>query len=306
MQGQGPTDVYNMNQNPNNNAGNPNQSGNPYISSMQQANNASHAFTSPSYPGVNPYMQSEQQQPSVHNPNYTEKLYDTKNDLEHGSLDSPAEIHKMMRMGFIKKVYGILTLQLLLTISFMSLAFIESFNQYLKTNLALFWVALGLSIFILIPLICFRKVARTVPTNYILLFAWTLCESYMLATAVAATDPQIVMLAGVGTLAITFSLTLYACTTKTDFTYCGGILFCLASMLLVWGIFNIIFGFRGNTVYCLLGLVVYSFYLIYDTQLIMGKFGSEYSIDDYIFAALTIYLDIINLFLYLLQLLSKK
>ena len=53
-------------------------------------------------------------------------------------------------------------------------------------------------------------------------------------------------------------------------------------------------------------VVIYSIYLLYDTQLIMGKFGNEYSIDDYIFAALNLYLDIINLFLYILQILGAS
>jgi FtsH-binding integral membrane protein len=38
----------------------------------------------------------------------------------------------------------------------------------------------------------------------------------------------------------------------------------------------------------------------------MGKFGNEYSIDDYIFAALNLYLDIINLFLYILRILGAS
>ena len=45
--------------------------------------------------------------------------------------------------------------------------------------------------------------------------------------------------------------------------------------------------------------------LIYDTQLVIGKFGREYEIDDYIFAALAIYIDIINLFSFILRLLGK-
>lgn len=219
---------------------------------------------------------------------------------------SPVEINSMMRMGFIRKVYGILSIQLLLTVAFMSCAFIESFNIFLKTHLVYFWIALAGSLIIILPLICFKKLARGVPQNYILLFLWTLCESYMLATAVAYYDPRIVMLAGIMTMAITVSLTIYACTTKTDFTFLGGLLFCLVCMMLCWGIFSLIFGVIFETLYCILGLLLYSVYLIYDTQLIMGKFGVEFTIDDYIYAALNIYIDIIQIFLYLLQLFGRR
>ncbi len=43
-------------------------------------------------------------------------------------------------------------------------------------------------------------------------------------------------------------------------------------------------------------------------QLVVGGKHNKYRIgvDDYVFAALNIYLDIINLFLYLLQLLSDR
>ena len=50
----------------------------------------------------------------------------------------------------------------------------------------------------------------------------------------------------------------------------------------------------------------YSLYLIYDTQLILGKFGSEYNIDDYCFAALNLYIDIIYLFIKILYLIGNS
>jgi protein lifeguard len=265
---------------------------------QEQSNNQPYQnFNTQSH--ANPYMQggaSNHQEPNN---------YNIKSDLE-SNLSPSQDIHMSIRMGFIRKVYGILSFQLLLTVCIMSLAFIDSFNHFLKNNLTLFWITFGVSVAILIPLVCFRSIARGVPQNYILLFLWTLCEGYMLATCVAFYDPLTVIFAGFLTLAVTLSLTVYAFTTKTDFTMCGGLLFCLGTILFIWGIFTIIFGPILNTLYCVLGLVVYSIYLIYDTQLIIGKFGVEYNIDDYIYAALTIYLDIIQIFLYILEILGKR
>lgn len=50
------------------------------------------------------------------------------------------------------------------------------------------------------------------------------------------------------------------------------------------------------------GAFVFSLYLIYDTQLMMGG-KHKYALDpeEYIFAALNIYLDVINLFMYILM-----
>ena len=50
------------------------------------------------------------------------------------------------------------------------------------------------------------------------------------------------------------------------------------------------------------GALVFSLYIVYDTQLMMGgKHKYALSPEEYVFAALNLYLDIINLFLYILM-----
>jgi len=220
--------------------------------------------------------------------------YDYKKTLEYA-----------LRIGFIRKVYGILSIQLLLTVFMCALTFIDSVRYFFLHNMWLFFTTVILSIVIIIPLLCIKDLARRVPTNYILLLLWTFCEAYMVATCCANYDPIIVLEAVFLTCAVTISLTIYACTTKTDFTVCGGMLFVMICLLLCLGILSIFLPFL-NTLYCVCGVLVYSIYLLYDTQLIMGKFGNEYEIDDYIIAAIMIYIDIIQIFLYLLQLLGDR
>lgn len=56
-------------------------------------------------------------------------------------------------------------------------------------------------------------------------------------------------------------------------------------------------------------VMIFSFYIVYDTQMMIGNaFGAshEFEVDDYVFAALNVYLDILNLFLYLLQLFGNR
>lgn len=52
--------------------------------------------------------------------------------------------------------------------------------------------------------------------------------------------------------------------------------------------------------------VVYSVYLLIDTQTVLGGKHRELKMDDYILGAIIIYVDIISLFLKLLRLLGKK
>jgi len=60
-----------------------------------------------------------------------------------------------------------------------------------------------------------------------------------------------------------------------------------------------------KTLYCVIGVCLFSVYLIYDTQLILGEFGRKISVDDYVFAAIALYLDIIRLFVYILNLVGR-
>ena len=55
------------------------------------------------------------------------------------------------------------------------------------------------------------------------------------------------------------------------------------------------------------GALVFMVYIVYDTQLMIGG-KHKYSLDpeEYVFAALNLYLDIINLFLYLLSIIGAS
>ena len=55
------------------------------------------------------------------------------------------------------------------------------------------------------------------------------------------------------------------------------------------------------------GALIFSLYIVYDTQLMMGG-KHKYSLDpeEYIFASLNLYLDIINLFLFILRIVGSS
>lgn len=213
------------------------------------------------------------------------------------------------RMGFIRKVYGILSFQLLLTV-ILCLAAMSSksyFNFMMSApGMALFIFSIIMSLITCILLVCFRKLSRTTPTNYILLTLFTLCEGYTVSYSCAMSSPKIVLMAAIMTLGITLALTLYALTTKTDFTFMGGMLFVGCTVMLLIGIFMM---FTSNPFLHVLfsgfGVLLYGVYLIYDTQLLMGNKKHELELDDYILGALFIYLDIILIFLYLLDILNS-
>lgn len=112
---------------------------------------------------------------------------------------------------------------------------------------------------------CSRSLARSVPTNYILLSIFTFCISYLVAFVTTAYDPATVIMAAVMTAGIVVSLTIYAMTTKTDFTVLGGFLWIFGMTFCLFGMLFAIYGQLANTVYCAIGVILFGFYLIYDT-----------------------------------------
>ena len=169
----------------------------------------------------------------------------------------------------------------------------------------LFYVFMVITIITVYALACYPKVARSVPINYILLFLFTIAEAYMISIIASYYDSTTVLMAGGLTAAATVGLTIYAFYTKKDFTKLGGFLFALILVLIVGGIFAIFIRNKWlNLGLAILGVLVFSIYLVFDTQLIIGKNERKFSIDDYIMAAMNLYLDIINLFLYILQILG--
>merc|ERR1712048_172251 len=103
------------------------------------------------------------------------------------------------------------------------------------------------------------------------------------------------------------ALGAWAMTTKKDFTFGNVFLFIFAidiMHLIIWLFFsrmefgNILISIGGATTFCL--------YLIYDIQTLMSGKRTTMDIDDYIFAALMIYMDIIQIFIKLLELFGEK
>lgn len=174
------------------------------------------------------------------------------------------------------------------------------------------WIAIAAAIIafaLSCLLICVKSVARSVPTNYLLLLAFTLLEAYTVAFCCATVKDGLVVLAAAAmTAGIVVSLTVYAVFTKTDFTACGGVLSVLGGAFMIFALFSFMYGPTMNLIYCIIGVIVFGIYLVFDTQYIVGGKNRKHHInrDDYIIGAMLLYLDIINIFLYILEIIGKK
>jgi len=217
-----------------------------------------------------------------------------------------------VRAGFIRKVYTILSFQLLLTVAIATPIALKGM-EYKHVVMPLVAVSIFGSLATICSIMCCRDTLRQYPTNYVILFIFTACEGVLVGYASMMYTWQSVLVAAGVTAFIFVALTLYACFTKTDFTGFGPYLFAFMLALVGMGFVISIFSLFGLSfkplimLYNFCGVLLFSFYIIFDTQLIMG--GShevQFTIDDYCFASLSLYLDIINLFIHLLALLGER
>jgi len=209
-----------------------------------------------------------------------------------------------MRKGFIKKVYGILAIQMLVTVAcIVPFYTVPALKVFVIINPGIVWVAFAMTIVFMCVISCNPQLARTFPHNYYLLGGFTLCEGLLLGCILVHQTG--VLVAAVITAVIVIALTIFAVFTDIDFTGMSPYLLCALIGLTAFGIVAMILQIPWLTsLYAALGAMLFSMYIIHDTQTIVGGKHITYQIgvDDYAFAALVLYLDIINLFLYILHL----
>ena len=127
-------------------------------------------------------------------------------------------------MGLIRKVYYILLVQIAITllVTLLTISIDEMRITIASTPGIVIIAAIILSFILLSGLGCAKSLARTVPINYVLLFAFTLCITYVVAYLCAVVNDSFLVVKAVFiTASLVASLTLYACMTKTDFTKKG-------------------------------------------------------------------------------------
>ncbi|XP_006624530.1 protein lifeguard 1 isoform X2 [Apis dorsata] len=216
---------------------------------------------------------------------------------------------KSIRNGFIRKVYSILMCQLLITVGMIALFLYHApTNKFVMTHPELFWICFVSTIVLIICMACCSSVRRKAPMNFVFLFLFTIAEGFLLATAASTFKSEEVLLAAGITSVVCLGLTLFAFQTKFDFTGLNSILFVALLIFVVFGIFAMIWHGKIMTlVYASIGALLFSIYLIYDTQVMIGgKHKYSISPEEYIFAALNLYIDIINIFLYILTIIGSS
>jgi FtsH-binding integral membrane protein len=215
------------------------------------------------------------------------------------------------KSGFLRKVYSLLSVQLLVTFVISLACMTPNARATIVPFIQLHSTAFNILTFVplVLVLIGLNFMKDKYPMNYVMLGVFTVLMSLdigvvcaVVADAGHAKDCALALLL---TVTIFCSLTAFTFWSKTDFNYLHGWLFSSLMALIVLGLVQIFFPF-SNTVALLVdafGVLVFSGYIVYDTsKLDSGVWGP----DDYITATIEIYLDIVNLFLYILDILLRS
>ena len=167
----------------------------------------------------------------------------------------------------------------------------DDFRKFVLQNGWLHFICLVIALITMCVIIC-TDYGRRVPHNYILCAIFTTCEGYAIAGVTAVYEDETVILAGLETALVSIALTIYAMYSKTDISVFMGLAFvayfALLPIILIGSLFMSMQAV--HIVYCVIGLILYSLFLIIDTKMICDKgktFGNyDVSYDDYIICAM--------------------
>ena len=242
---------------------------------------------------------------SIEYNNLNEPLLDVGKDDDH-ELDK--EIEQNIREGFIVKVFGIIACQLIFVFFIVLLGFqSETFHELLLTSNLLYILSVISLIGCLIIIIFNQSLLKKVPTNYIILFIFTFSSGWIIAIYTLNFSPSAVLTTLFLTLCTVIILIIYAHFTKNDFSVIGGSLCSFLNLIILCSLVLIFINIPLlELILIFFGLIIFSIYLLFDVKLVIGTGAIKYKEDDYILAALNIYIDIIYIFVRILGLLNKN
>ncbi|KAM9860147.1 fas apoptotic inhibitory molecule 2b [Aulostomus maculatus] len=217
---------------------------------------------------------------------------------------------KTIRRTFIRKVYAILMVQLLVTVAIVGLfTFCAPVRFYIQTHPNLYMLSYLMFFATYIALSCCGDLRRQFPWNIILLVLFTLSMAFMMGFMSSFYNTKSVVLCLGITALVCLTVTIISFQSKIDVTSCQGVLFSLVMVMLLCAItISIVvpFGYVPwlHATYAVVGAILFTLFLAFDTQMLLGNKRYTISPEEYVFATLSIYLDIIYLFSFLLQIMG--
>ena len=247
-----------------------------------------------------------------------EDLDDSKSSTEENTQQTletmEAFLSRDTRQKFIGRVYAILSGQL----SFTALVVLFfSSNKHIVAQILQYgnlvpFLSLGVSTVAWFIIILSERARQSSPLKWQLLSIFTIAESIVVGIIASFYSMRAVILSLSTTAVTTGIITVYTLLQKNpkyDLTQWGSSLASAGLIFLMMGILRLLV-YSGilpaymlpvsDLMYAGLGATLFSFYLAYHTRVIVGGKHAKYQMNekDYVFGAMALYSDIINMFIY--------
>jgi FtsH-binding integral membrane protein len=216
------------------------------------------------------------------------------------------KIYLSIRSKFMLKVYGILLFQFIFTFGIILICQIKIIKKYLLSQktlcISLLAVFAFVYLFAFTIFLCRSDLMRRVPINYIVIVLITICETIVLTYISIFFQLEIIIAAITFLTAICLAIFFISLFNQIDIKNLYMTLITLFFCALNYGILALIY--RSNYLYflyCLIAAIFYTLFIVYDTTIIRDDFD----LDDYAYGALTLYFDIIRLFIIILQIIGN-
>ena len=227
-----------------------------------------------------------------------------KNTFHYGETFHSTEI----RLLFTKKVFTIILLQIILNITSVILFYnLEVFKNLMINFIWIHYIAFGITILIIIILGGFPNISTKTPYNVILLFVFLFTTSYVMGYFTIFYNPLHIMIGSIICFSSILSVVIYSWVSSNDLNMVRAAFFIfgfsLASTLTMF-----YFSFDKYLEICIsFGIaIVIGFYCIYEMKNILGNCEEIYGSDDYIYAFMSFYSDLVMIFIDILIKLGNK
>ena len=150
----------------------------------------------------------------------------------------------------------------------------ETYRNWIQANQWMMWVSL-IGTFVFLGLTFWKR--KSYPMNLAFLAGFTAMEAYSISVIVSFYESKIVLTALVFTLGIFVALSLFACQSKYDFTHWAPYLFGAVWIVILFGFMAAFFPYNSKVElgYGIVTALIFSGYILVDTQLIMRHYHVE-------------------------------
>ncbi|CAI2354821.1 unnamed protein product [Caenorhabditis sp. 36 PRJEB53466] len=219
---------------------------------------------------------------------------------------------KTIRAAFVRKVFSLVFIMLSIVGGVTLFPWLHAPTmRMVRHNTGIYLGSYVVFLVTYLSLSCCEGPRRKFPINLIVTAIFTFATATMTMVISAHHDANVVLLALAICIGCTLAIVVFASQTKFDLTAHMGYVMIASVCFMMFGLVAIISAYFFKIkfmimLYALGGSLIMMMYLFLDVQMMMGGRKYEISPEDYIYAAVQIFIDIVQLFWYLLTLFGSS